>query len=85
MKACLVALSYEGDSHNLKTNSPTYSREAMRIVILTASVMKSRVESLDFTSVYLQGDKPEREIYIFLKPPSNICPESQVKVGVTIR
>ena len=34
------------------------------------------VESLDFNSVFLQGDKLEGEI--FLRPPSDICPESQV-------
>ena len=29
--------------------------------MLTASVMKLCGESLDFTSVFLQGDKPERD------------------------
>ena len=43
MKACLVAYSYEEDSHNLKTDSLTHSHEAMRIVVLTASVIKWRV------------------------------------------
>ena len=71
MKVCLVACGYEEDSHNLKTDSPTCSREAMHIVMLTASV-----ESLDFTSAFLQGNK--LAIKIFLRPPSDICPESQV-------
>ena len=40
MKAHLVVCGYEEDSHNLKTDSPTCSCEAMRIVTLTALVMK---------------------------------------------
>ena len=31
MKACLVVCGYEEDSHNLKTDSPTCSHEAMHI------------------------------------------------------
>ena len=58
MTARLVACGYKEDSHNLKTDSSTRSHEAR----LTASVMKGRVESLDFTSVFLQGDKLKRDI-----------------------
>ena len=76
MKVHLIACSYEEDSHNLKTDSPTCSHETMRIVMLTASVMKWWVESQDFTSVFQQHDKLVREI--FLKPPPDICSESQV-------
>ena len=43
MKAHLAAHSYEEDLHNLKTDSPTCSSEAMCIVMLTVSVMKWRV------------------------------------------
>ena len=76
MKACLVAHGYKEDSHNLKTDSPTCSCEAMHVVMLTALFMKWQVESLDFTSAFLQGDKLGREIFLSL--PSDICPESQV-------
>ena len=61
MKARFITCGYEEDSHNLKTDSPTHSHEAMHIVVLTA---------------FLQDDKLERER--FLRPPSNICSESQV-------
>ena len=39
MKAHFVARGYE-DLHNLKTESPTCSHKAIRLVMLTASVMK---------------------------------------------
>lgn len=76
MKAHLVARGYEEDSHNLKTDSPTCSHEAMHLVLLTALVMMWQVETLDFTSAFLQGNMLEREV--FLRPPSDVCPESQV-------
>ena len=59
MKAHFVTRGYKEDSHNLKTDSLTCSHEAM----LTASVMKGRVESLHFTSLFQQGDKLERDVY----------------------
>ena len=62
MKTHVVAHGYEEDSHNLKTDSPTFSREVMHIVMLTASVMQWWVESLDFTPAFLHGDKLERDI-----------------------
>ena len=76
MKACLVAHGYEEDSHNLKTDSPICSCEAMHIVMLTASVMKWWLEILDFTSAFLQEDKLERGI--FLRTLYDICPELEV-------
>ena len=76
MKAHLVASGCEEDSHNLKTDSPTFSYEAMCIVMVTASVMKRWVESLNFTSVFLHGDKLGREIFFW--PPSDIWPKSLV-------
>ena len=45
MKAYRVAHGYEEDSHNMKTDSPICSHEAMHIVMLTTSVMKWRAES----------------------------------------
>ena len=76
MKAHLVARSYGEDSHNLKTDCLSCSCEAMHIVMLTVLVMKRQVESLNFTSMFLLGDKLEREK--FLKPPPDICSESQL-------
>ena len=76
IKACLVARGYEEDSRDLKTDFPTCSREAMRLVMLTASVMSWPVQTLDFTSAFLQGDILNREV--FLKPPSDVCPKLQV-------
>ena len=40
MKNHVVARGYEEDLLNLKAGSPTFSREVMRILMLTALVMK---------------------------------------------
>ena len=45
MKARLVAHGYK-DLHNLKTDSPTCSHEAMHLVMLTVSIMKWQVETI---------------------------------------
>ena len=72
MKACFVACGYE-DLNNLKTDSLTCSCETKCLIILTSSVMKLQVETVDLTSASLLL---EREI--FLRPPPDICPKSQV-------
>ena len=66
MKARLIVRDYEEDSHNLKIDSLTCSHETIHIVMLTALIIKWWVQSLDFTSAFLQGDKLERKI--FLRP-----------------
>ena len=76
IKARLVARGYEEDTSNLRSDSPTCSREAMRLVLLTASIMNWQVQTLDFSSAFLQGDLLKREV--FLRLPSDVCPKSQV-------
>ena len=59
IKVHLVARGYKENSHNLKTDSPTCSCEAMRIVMLKASVMKWQGREsgfVDFTPVFLQTE-----------------------------
>ena len=62
MKVCLVAWGDEENLNNLKTDSPACGQEVLCIVMLTTSVIKWWMESLDFTSAFLQGDKLERDI-----------------------
>ena len=76
VKARLVAKGFEEDSRNLKTDSPTCSRESMRLVMLTASLMNWKLQTLDFTSAFLQGDSINREV--FLKLPPDVGSENEV-------
>ena len=65
------------DLHNLKRDTQICNHEAMHLVMLTASIMKSWVETLYFTSAFLQGAMLGRGV--FLRPLSDVCLESQVR------
>ena len=60
----------------MHTDSPTCSRQSMRLVFLTAASNKWEIKSLDIKAAFLQGDKMERDV--FLRPPVNVCPENEV-------
>ena len=67
IKARLVVRGFEENTSDLKKDSPTCSREAIRILITIASAMKWECHSIDIKSAYLQGNTIQRKI--FLKPP----------------
>ena len=68
IKARLVARGFEEKIHNVRTDSPTWSRQALRMGFMTAATCKWKLHSLDITSAFLQGNEIEREVY--LKPPA---------------
>ena len=76
IKARLVARGFEEDTSRLRKDSPTCSRECLRLVFLTASLMSWRLQSIDITAAFLQGGPLEREV--FLRPPSDVCPSTEV-------
>ena len=76
IKARLVARGFEEKMHNARTDSPTCSRQSLRIAFATASNMKWVLQSLDITSAFLQGNGIEREV--FLRPPPEIYEEGVV-------
>ena len=76
VKACLVARGFEEDSSELHTDSPTSSKQSMRLVFLTAESNKWEIKSLDIKAAFLQGNKIERDV--FLRPPGDACPENDV-------
>lgn len=76
VKARLVARGFEEDSSLLVKDSPTCSRESLRLLFLTASMMSWELQSIDVTAAFLQGDPIEREIY--LRPPKDVCPDESV-------
>ena len=71
IKARLVARGFEEDSSCLVKDSPTCSRESLRLVYLTAVLQKWSLQSMDITAAFLQGWPLEREIY--LQPPRDVC------------
>ena len=67
VKARLVARGFEEDTNGLRKDSPTCSREAVRLAVSIASTKKWKCHTLDVTAAYLQGNKIERDV--FVKPP----------------
>ena len=66
VKARLVARGFE-EVLTGKTESPTCSREALRMVYMVASTMSWDLQAMDMMSAFLQGNTIDRDVYI--KPP----------------
>ena len=76
VKARLVARGFEEDSDKLRTDSPTCSRISFRLLIAVAASKSWRLNSIDISSAFLQGDKLDRALY--LKPPLDVCKSNEV-------
>ena len=76
VKARLVARGFEEDSKQLRTDSPTCSRQAMRMIYFVSATMGWILKYLDFTSAFLQGGQIDRKI--FLRPPRDVCSRKEV-------
>ena len=78
IKARLVARGFEEDARSaeIRTDSPTCKRFSLRLVLITASTYKWKINSLDVASAFLQSNEIEREV--FLCPPADICSSESV-------
>lgn len=66
-KARLVARGFEEDKSQLRTDSPTCSKDSVRLLLAILSACGWHLKSIDIKSAYLQGSDIARDIY--LKPP----------------
>ena len=76
MKARLVARGFEENSQDLRTDSPTCSKQALRMVFLVAAAKKWELHSLDIASAFLQGGEITRNVY--LRPPTEFAVKGTV-------
>ena len=68
IKARLVLRGFEEeDIQKMQKDSPTFSKECLRIVLAVLSTSNWKCNSLDVKTAFLQGHKIERNI--FVKPP----------------
>ena len=72
IKARLVAKGYE-DVEKTRNDSPTCSKESVRIMLTIGAAKGWSCKSLDIKAAFLQGKPLEREV--FLKPPSEFKKE----------
>lgn len=67
LKARLVARGFEEDASQLRTDSPTCSKESLRMVLCILAAKDWQLRSIDIKSAYLQGHPISR--VLFLQPP----------------
>ena len=67
-KARLVARGFEEDTSTLQTDSPTCSKETLRLALCILASNSWKLHSLDVKSAFLQGQPINRDV--FLKPPA---------------
>jgi hypothetical protein len=82
VKARLVARGFEEDSSDLRKDSPTCSKESIRVAIAVAAANKWFCHSLDVKAAYLQGNSIERDVY--LRPPSEFFTGKLWKLNKTV-
>ena len=76
VKARLVVRGFEERLADKKIDSPTCSRQGLRLELVTASSMEWEISSLDISSAFLQGSQLKRILYV--KPPTEICEEGKI-------
>ena len=68
VKARLVARGYEEALRDCRTDSPTCSKESLRVALCIMSSMSWLCHTIDIKAAFLQGCGIDREVYIFPPP-----------------
>lgn len=71
IKARLVARGFEEDTMELRKDSPTCSKEAVRLALTIAATNDWDCHTLDVKAAYLQGDRIERVVHLHPPPEFN--------------
>ena len=82
IKARLVARGFEEDTLEFRKDSPTCSKEAVRLALTIAATNNWDCHTLDVKVAYLQGDKIERVVH--LRPPPEFNCGSLWKLKKTV-
>ena len=67
----------------VRSDSPTVTRQALRLLLTIAATHKWKIKSLDFTGAFLQGQDIDRTVY--LRPPADIRENNPDVVWKTIK
>ena len=68
MKARLVARGFEEDTCSIQKDSPTCTKESIRIALSIMSSLGWSCHSIDISAAFLQGSGIEREVYVLPAP-----------------
>jgi hypothetical protein len=78
MKARLVARGFEEDSSDIRCDSPTITKENLRLVATISTSHSWTIHSMDITAAFLQGMPIERTVYLI--PPKEACTDKLWKL-----
>ena len=76
VKGRLVARGFEERLADKKIDSPTCSRQGLRLVLITASSMDWEIKSMDISAAFLQGNQLTRPV--FIQPPTELQEEGKI-------
>ena len=76
VKGRLVARGFEERLADKKIDSPTCSRQGLRLVLTIASTMDWEINSMDISAAFLQGNQLERPV--FIQPPPELHEEGTI-------
>ncbi len=76
IKARLVARGFEERLVEKRVDSPTCSRQSLRLGLIAATSMDWELHVMDITSAFLQGNKLERTV--FVRPPPEVCDKGKI-------
>ena len=76
VKGRLVARGFEERLADKKIDSPTCSRQGLRLVLIIASSMDWEINSMDISAAFLQGNQLKRPV--FIQPPPELHEEGTI-------
>lgn len=84
LKSRLVARGFQEDTSNILSDSPTCSKESLRLILNIIATFNWKCQSIDIKSAFLQNKSIDREIYV--KPPkeANVPRDKLWKLNTTI-
>ena len=71
VKARLVARGFEEKLADKRVESPTCSRQRLRLTFAIAASMEWELHAMDISSAFLQGNELQRTVYV--RPPTDIA------------
>ena len=75
-KARLVARGFEENVSNIVSDSPTCSKDSLRVLLTVSCQRKWKVHSINIKTAFLQGEMINRDVY--LRPPSEAACANKV-------
>ena len=84
LKSRLVARGFQEDTSNILSDSPTCSKESLRLILNIIATFNWKCQSIDIKSAFLQNKSIDREIYVKPSKEANVPRDKLWKLNTTI-